>query len=88
MIEISSRLRFERKWNAQNPTIRQSIYQSKLFCRCRDDAPVKLRMLISSTKDGIAKKLDGIQHRLQANDDGDLDFFENAKVVSKGQAVF
>jgi len=59
-----------------------------LITWCRDDAPVRERMMISSSKDALKKAFDGVHCHLQANDESDLDYFEAAKNASKGEAVF
>ncbi len=61
---------------------------SDIFLRCRDDAPVKDRMMISSSKDALKKAFDGVHYHLQANEESDLDYFEAARNVSKGDVEF
>ena len=58
------------------------------FTRCPNDAPVKERMLISSTKEALKKKLDGLQYVVQANDDDEVSFVEVVSAGSKGKAIY
>ena len=58
-----------------------------VYFRCSDSANVKQRMLHSSTKDALLKKLDGVVP-YHASDDSDLDYKAAVTSVSKGKAVW
>lgn len=40
--------------------------------RNKDDAPVKKKMLLASSKDAISKKLDGLKKKIEANDESEI----------------
>ena len=65
---------------------RENSFINITYCsRCSDNAAVKERMLISSTKDAIVKKLDGA-NGYQASDESDLEYKAVCDGVSKGKA--
>ncbi|XP_070581430.1 uncharacterized protein [Ptychodera flava] len=49
-----------------------------------DTANVKKKMVFSSSKDALIKKLNGIQHIVQASDKDELDYEEIKDKISKG----
>ena len=52
-----------------------------LLTWCSNNAPVKKRMLISSSKDELRKKLNGVHYLIQASDEDDLSYAEVLKAV-------
>ena len=57
----------------------------QFLLRCGDNATVKERMLISSTKDTLVKKLEGANPH-QASDQQELEYKEVCDSISKGKA--
>ena len=59
-----------------------------LFFRCPDSSGVKKKMIYASSKDAVAKKLEGIQVNIQCNDLDEISYAEVIEQASKGKAKF
>ena len=59
-----------------------------LFCRCPDSSGIKKKMIYASSKDAVAKKLEGIQVNIQCNDLDEISYAEVVEQASKGKAKF
>ena len=59
-----------------------------LFFRCPDSSGIKKKMIYASSKDAVAKKLEGIQVNIQCNDLDEISYAEVIEQASKGKAKF
>ena len=59
-----------------------------LFFRCPDSSGIKKKMIYASSKDAVAKKLEGMQVNIQCNDLDEISYAEVIEQASKGKAKF
>ena len=54
---------------------------------CDDNAPSKLKLTYSTSKQALTKACNGINHVIEANDKDEINYFEILKFISKQKAI-